>query len=362
MNKKLRIGLFFGGASSEHEISLISAASVLKHLNRDLFTVLPVGILKNAKWRLFDDAKLMADTETTIDLNHSSGRDVSVSEVVSQIDLAFPMLHGPLYEDGAIQGFFETMGVPYVGSGVLGSAVGMDKVTAKRLARGEQIATPAFIAFSESQWRSTTTQCRENVHAKLNLPVFVKPVCAGSSVGISKVTAWDSLDAAIEEALKFDIQVIVEQGVVAREIELAVLEETPLGSDLWVSLPGEVIPHPRHGFYSYESKYHDSEGATFEIPARLTSEQVEQAQQMAREIFRLLRCQGMARVDLFYVEAEEKFYFNEVNTLPGFTSISLYPRLMAVSGLPYSELLTKLVDVALAHGETRAQIERDWTD
>jgi len=354
MKDKIKVAVIYGGESGEHEVSLQSAFAVVKNLDRNRFDIFPISIDKSGHWR-FNDLQTMnlnqgnslpvPSTSPEVKLGRRDGKVAIISlsseeKVTQPIDVVFPVMHGPLCEDGAIQGLLEMNHIPYVGSKILGSAIGMDKDVAKRLAglAGISIA-PFLVARSSFEYSTFLAECKD----KLSLPVFVKPANLGSSLGITKVKEWPQLERSVKEAFKHDRKVMVEQGVDAREIEVAVLD----GHPLLTSLASEIIPNPKHEFYSYEAKYLDAEGAKVDLPAKISPEQMKEVQKMAADAFRALECEGMARVDFFLDRKTNKFYFNEVNTLPGFTSISMYPKMMAASGVPYSELLSRLIDLAL---------------
>ncbi len=356
---KIRVGILFGGKSAEHEISLLSAKNVIDALDRDKFEPVLIGIDKSGRWLLNRDSQLLLNSTDpkTIKLNPSSEHVALVPESAGEltavganalerkVDVVFPILHGPMGEDGTIQGLLKLANVPFVGAGVLGSAVGMDKVVMKRLLREAGLPIPDFIAC-----RRKTVPDFADVQARLGMPVFVKPANLGSSVGISKVEDAPSYARAIELALRFDTKLIIEANVAGREIECAVL-----GNDEpEASIPGEVIP--QHDFYSYEAKYLDDAGALLEMPARLDAETVARVQGMAVKAFQALECEGMARVDMFLC-ADGRLLVNEINTIPGFTRISMYPKLWELSGVPYRELIARLIRLAMerhAHEQTLA--------
>jgi D-alanine-D-alanine ligase len=378
-SRKIRVAVLYGGRSGEHEVSLRSAASVLKHLDPAKFEVVPIGIDKQGKWHLNSLALLQnAGASLPVLASAPGAKDVpevtlppnpgqgalavlsggSASEARPQVDVVFPVMHGPLCEDGTIQGLFELADVPYVGSGVLGSAIGMDKDVAKRLARDAGIPIVPFITVRKGTWERDVAALVERTQRELGFPVFVKPCNMGSSVGVHKVKEAARLEAALRDAFQYDVKVLIERGIDAREIELSALENPVAGGAPLVSVPGEIAP--AHEFYSYESKYIDENGAALMIPAKLDGQQAELAQRLAREVFQALECEGMARVDLFLDRKSGAFYLNEINTLPGFTSISMYPKMWEASGLPYRELLTKLVELALARHERKRKLAREY--
>jgi D-alanine-D-alanine ligase len=267
-------------------------------------------------------------------------------------------MHGPLCEDGSIQGLLELADVPYVGCGVLASAVGMDKEVAKRLVQAAGIPVVPWVSLRAGAFEREPAAAEAKIARDLGFPCFVKPTNLGSSVGIHKVKEASQLRAAIQDAFRYDTKVLVEKAVSAREIELSALESPDAGAPALVSVPGEIAP--THEFYSYESKYLDENGAALMIPAKLSAEQTKLAQKIAREVFAALECEGMTRVDLFLDKGTGEFFFNEVNTIPGFTSISMYPKMWEASGIPYAELLSRLVDLAIARHARRKALVRDF--
>lgn len=374
--KKIRVAVLYGGRSGEHEISLQSAASVVRNLDPNYFDVVPIGIDKQGHWILNDIKQISLDANTkalpiqtkTHALLSSPGQlttqqqnALMVSnnlEASGLFDVVFPVLHGPLGEDGTVQGIFELADIPYVGPNVLASAIVMDKDIAKRLISAAGLAVAPYLAIKTGGWQADPEYYINTINAQLGCPVFVKPANLGSSVGIHKVKKVEDLKSAIDDAFLYDQKILVEKALNAREIELAVLENSNFGSDSLVSIPGEVVPN--HEFYSYAAKYLDEHGAELLIPAPLTPEQITDAQMMARNIFTALECEGMARIDLFMEKDTGKFYFNEANTIPGFTSISMYPKLWEATGIPYSELLTRLIQLAVARQSRKHNLKREW--
>jgi D-alanine-D-alanine ligase len=373
MANKIRVAVLYGGKSGEHEVSLQSAASVIRHLDRERFEVIPISIDKTGRWqwndlRLIDlsggsalpilpeapEMRLAAQPDGRGALLPVGGGGAGPRE----IDVVFPVMHGPLCEDGTVQGLFELVDVAYVGSGVLASAVSMDKDVAKRLASLAGIPIAPYRAVKRKAWDHDRNGLVAELSHQLALPVFVKPCNMGSSVGVHKVNDWDALSAALDDAFRYDLKVLVEQGVDAREIEVAVLE----GEPLFVSVASELKPSPHHEFYSYEAKYLDPSGASVDLPAKLDAAQMERVRTLAAEAFLALECSGLARVDFFLDRQSGNFCFNEINTLPGFTSISMYPKMMEASGVPYSDLLTRLVELALERHRHRLTLNRDYLD
>ncbi len=373
MAKKLRVGILFGGRSGEHEVSLLSAASVLNAIDRSKFDVVPIGITREGRWLAAADAhKLLqgdsplanavarrlraGDPETTpgAKLLHE-GIPTLMSPMPgpqgTPLDVVFPVLHGTFGEDGTIQGLFELAGIAYVGSGVLGSAAGMDKDVMKRLFAQAGLPIVKHVTILRADWQKSPKKSIALVEKALKYPVFVKPANLGSSVGITKAHNRAELGPALDEAAKYDRKLVIEQGVGgaksrARELEVAVLGN----DDPKASVVGEIVPGKE--FYDYEAKYL-SEGSVPVIPAKLTKAETKQIQQMAVAAFRACDLSGLARVD-FLMEPSDKrragrsrIFVNEVNTLPGFTKISMYPKLWEASGLSYTDLITRLIELAL---------------
>ncbi|HMG05387.1 MAG TPA: D-alanine--D-alanine ligase family protein [Chthoniobacterales bacterium] len=371
--KKLRVAVLYGGRSGEHEVSLQSAASVINHLDRDRFEIVPVAIDKQGRWLLNDISLLEGKKSLPVFKNapkvvlppnpaDADGGSALIhlgeSGEARGIDVVFPVMHGPLCEDGTIQGLLELADLPYVGCGVLASAIAMDKEMAKRVARDAGIPIVPYVSVKHEVWKRDKQQSAKSVVEKLGYPVFVKPANLGSSVGVHKVKEPSGLNAALEDAFNYDRKVLVEAAVNAREIELSVLENVEAGIDPLVSIPGEI--DPAHEFYSYEAKYLDENGAALIIPAMLTPKETKRAQEIGRKVFAALECEGMARVDLFLDRASGEFFFNELNTIPGFTSISMYPKLWEASGISYRELLSKLVDLAISRHEKKKTLVREF--
>jgi len=343
------LALIFGGRSGEHEVSVVSARSVAGALDPDRYVVVPMAIDSNGWWADPEVARdVLSDSGDRADqvVGFSGRHRIDPRLLDGSIDVALPVLHGPFGEDGSIQGLFEMIDLPYAGCDVTSSAACMDKCLTKRLLTSSGFATPPWVELTRSQWTDDPRPLR-NSCLELGLPLFVKPVRLGSSVGIRKVTEAEQLDAAIEEAFSHDRRSIVERGLDARELELSVL-----GCDRpRVSLPGEIVPG--HEFYDYEDKYLD-DSCQLLAPAPLSEAQVKQAQRLAVDAYRALGCDGMARVDLFLERSTERLWVNELNTIPGFTSISMYPRLWELSGLPYGELLDELVKMAIDRHRRRS--------
>ena len=356
---KIRIGILFGGKSVEHEVSVQSARSVYKAIDKTKFEIVLVGIDKSGRWRIGDLARLQAadspltelasgNADTALAFIPGDGGDESGFERrFPQLDVVIPLLHGTYGEDGTVQGLLKLAGVPFVGAGVLGSAIGMDKDVAKRLLRDGGVPVARFVALSISAAMETTF---EALAGQFGAPFFVKPANSGSSVGISKVRTPAEWVAARADAMRYDRKLLIEEFIKGREIEVAVLgNDNPKAS-----VPGEVLP--RHEFYSYEAKYLDENGAVLRIPAELSSERANQIRQLAVKSFCLLECAGMARVDFFACD-DGRVYVNEINTIPGFTKISMYPKLWEASGLPYGELVEQLLRLAIERHNAEQKIE-----
>jgi D-alanine-D-alanine ligase len=348
--KRLRVGILFGGRSGEHEVSIASATSVIRALDPEKYEVVPIGITKDGRWLAGAGAiKLLPEVlkkgqRVSLPADPSVAALMPVGESAGQpgfrVDVIFPVLHGTFGEDGTVQGLLELAGVPYVGAGVLASAAGMDKDLQKRLFREAKIPIVEFLAVSRNEWESNPKAVEAAVAKKLRFPVFVKPATLGSSVGMTKVHKAKSLAAGMNLAAEFAQKIVVERAVTAREIEVSVLGN----EQLEVSLPGEVMPHRE--FYDYTAKYLEG-GTRFEIPARLKPAQVKVIQDYARRAFRSIDGRGMARVDFFLEKRTGKIFVNELNTIPGFTSISMYPKMWEASGLSYAQLVDRLIQLAL---------------
>ena len=355
----IHVVLLYGGRSGEHEISLRSAASVLEHLDRSKYKVTPVGMDKEGRCFVNSDEELLTYKHALPVITPKSKPLASLlvdGKLAIDSDVVFPVVHGPLYEDGALQGLLELAGVAYVGSDVLSSAIGMDKDMTRRIACVNGIQSARYRSLS---WHASRTEimafCEQTV-TEFGWPLFVKPCSLGSSVGIHKAHTMNELMDAILDAKRYDRTVLVEEFIEGREIELAVLENNSPVLMPHVSVPGEISVKHEDGFYSYAAKYLDSETSTLNIPAVLDQSTTHRLQKASADIFMRLKCRGMARVDFFVNEATGQLYFNEINTLPGFTSISMYPKLWEASGIGYSDLLDRMIDLAKMHHQTRAQL------
>ncbi len=361
MAKKIRVGVLFGGKSSEHEVSLQSARNVIDAIDKTKYEVVPIGIDKTGRWFLNEAEKSLPESnkEGLAEVKDQNAYVALVPEgrgelvrpsqpgSLGSVDVVFPVLHGPLGEDGTVQGLLKLADVPFVGPGVLGSAVAMDKDVMKRLIRDAGIPTPDFVTVMRFQAPNFDAHAAID---RLGLPLFVKPANQGSSVGISKVKDKSELADALIEAFRYDDKVLVEAFGGMREVECAVLgNEYPESS-----IPGEVLP--LREFYSYEAKYLDESGAVLKIPADLSEEQVKEVQALAVHTFQVLCCEGMARVDCFLTD-DGKWLVNEVNTIPGFTRISMYPKLWQASGMSYADLIDKLIQLAIERYKREQQLK-----
>lgn len=389
MAKKIRVGILFGGRSGEHEISLLSAASVFKAIDQNRYEVVPIGITKQGRWVTSADAERLltgkpleperqlraGDPETTAAAAvlqtgeavvvppepHKPGSGMTpfqteaptrrAADRAINVDVIFPVLHGTFGEDGTVQGLLELAEIPYVGAGVLGSAAGMDKDIMKSLFRAAGLPIVKHVTILRSELESYSQKAQKTIERSLKYPVFVKPANLGSSVGISKVHERKELGPALAEAARFDRKIVVEQGVggkngKAREIECAVL-----GNDQpEASVAGEIVPSAE--FYDYSAKYLD-EGSQLIIPAKLTKSEIKKVQELAIGAFRAVDCSGLGRVDFLMDPKSRKIYLNEINTMPGFTSISMYPKLWAASGVPYPELIDRLIRLGIERHEEK---------
>src|ERR1700729_1079593 len=382
--KKLRVGILFGGRSGEHEVSLLSAASVLHAIDKNKYEVVPIGITKDGRWLTAEHAEnllqgkivlesrqlragdpnttpaaaVLARGESVIvppePVHRQSGlvpfqSDAALTRRASDrainVDVIFPVLHGTFGEDGTIQGLLELADIAYVGAGVLGSAAGMDKDVMKSLFIAAGIPIVKHVTILRGAWETEPKKIQKLVESKLNYPVFVKPANLGSSVGISKARNRTELGPAIEEAAKFDRKIVIEQGVGGKKKKAREIECSVLGNDEpSASVPGEIVPGKE--FYDYTAKYLD-EGSQLIIPAKLSKAETKKIKQLAISAFKAVDCSGLARVDFLMDPKNRKIYLNEINTMPGFTAISMYPKLWAASGLAYPDLIDRLIQLGL---------------
>jgi D-alanine-D-alanine ligase len=369
--RKLRVGVVFGGRSGEHEVSLVSATSVIGALDREKYDVVPIGITQDGRWVSSARALQLLKAKDALALEPErflapepnrqaliSADGPGSSEV--GVDVIFPVVHGRYGEDGSLQGLLELANVPYVGAGVLASALGMDKILQKQLFEHAGLRAPKYIWVLSRICKESPRKVITAVEKKLTYPVFVKPANTGSSVGISKVHHRSEVGAAIALACEYDLKVIIEQGVKnAREIECSVLgNEEPI-----VSVPGEIIPS--NEFYDYDAKYVDGKSRAI-IPAELPGKVVTEVQRVAQAAYKALDCSGMARVDFFVTKKTHRVYLNEINTIPGFTSISMYPKLWEASGISYTSLLDRLITLAIERHREKNSLKtayhptKDW--
>src|SRR5215469_351457 len=384
--KKLRVGVLFGGRSGEHEVSLLSAASVLKAINQDKYEVVPIGITKEGQWvspghaeKLLRGEDLPQETGRHLRAGNpeatasaavlAKGEAVIVPPVPQSdslvpfeskaraadhgitVDVIFPVLHGTFGEDGTIQGLLELADIPYVGAGVLGSAAGMDKDVMKRLFVAAGLRIVKHITILRSQWDSSSGKVTREIESKLTYPVFVKPANLGSSVGISKARNRKELGPSIEMAAGYDRKIVIEQGVGGKKHKARELECSVLGNDTpQASVPGEIVPVKE--FYDYSAKYLD-EGSELIIPAKLTKAEVKKVQELAVRAFQAVDCSGLARVDFLMEPKTRKMFVNEINTMPGFTAISMYPKLWSASGLGYRDLIDRLIQLGIERHEDK---------
>jgi len=350
MEQKLRVALLFGGRSAEHDVSLMSAANVFRALDPARYEVVPIAVARGGAWMLCPlvDGQIPAtvpdDGPLVTLLPGGGGRLVVVSgdaavEPPAPVDVIFPVLHGPFGEDGSVQGLAELAGVPFVGASVFASAAAMDKDAAKRLMRDAGLPIARFRTVTPADAPSFA-----ELAAELGRPLFVKPARLGSSVGVGKADSAEEFDAALRAAFRHDRKVVVEECVRGREVECGVLEDAD--GTLTTSLPGEIVPTNRYAFYTYEAKYLDQDGAELKVPADLPTAVVKRVQDMSARAFRALGCEAMARVD-FFLLPDMSLVVNEVNTIPGFTNISMYPMAFKASGVSYSELVDRLIRHAL---------------
>ena len=354
--RKLRVGVLFGGRSGEHEVSLASAASIIRGLDPQKYEAVPIGITKEGHWLAGAGAQKMLPevlragqrVVMSADPTESSLMSLDGSPRGQKLDVIFPVIHGTFGEDGTMQGLLELAGLPFVGAGVLGSAIGMDKDVAKRLMQVAGIPVVPWIAVQRADWERDPKAIQRAVEKKFKYPVFIKPATLGSSVGMTKVHSRAELRPALDLAAEFAMKILVERAVSAREIEVSVLGN----HDPKASIPGEIVPHRE--FYDYAAKYLE-EGTQLLIPAKLKKAEIKKLQGLAITAFKALELSGMARVDFFIEKRSGKIFLNEVNTIPGFTSISMYPKLWEANGIPFRELITKLIDLALEQHREKAR-------
>lgn len=368
LESKIKVGILFGGQSVEHEISILSARSIYKAIDKGKYDVVLIGIDKQGGWH-FSDEQIFLEYNATRRLESLTNKSdqqlalipgrkidflyqLSTQEKPKPVDVVFPVLHGTNGEDGSIQGFLKLSGVPFVGAGILGSAIGMDKEVTKRLLRDAGIPIPHYQVFRQIDSNRIDSL---KIQAEFGLPLFIKPANLGSSVGISKVKTIDEIKPAIDKAFLYDHKILIEECILGREIECSVLgNEHPE-----TSLPGEIKPN--HEFYSYEAKYLDENGAILDIPAKLPDNLIKEVQETALKVFQVLEIEGMARVD-FFLQEDGRLLVNEVNTIPGFTRISMYPKLWEASGLSYKDLITRLIELAIERAERDQKLKTTYEE
>lgn len=364
MGEKIRVGIVFGGRSAEHEVSLQSAKNIIDAIDTDKYELVLIGIDKKGQWHLNEGSQFsLPATESGLPELAESGENLALvpgkqgeqlvalsgQERLGSLDVIFPVLHGPFGEDGTVQGLLKLANVAFVGAGVLGSAIGMDKDVMKRLLREAGIPIAPFIVANKYSSKKIGFDYAQE---HLGLPLFIKPANLGSSVGIHKVKNREEFDHALRDAFDYDNKILIEECISGREIECSVLgNDNPIAS-----VPGEILP--RHEFYSYKAKYLDEKGAVLEIPAKLPSAISERIRQLAIKTFSVLCCEGMARVDFFLRNGEE-IIVNEINTIPGFTRISMYPKLWEGSGISYSELIDRLIELAVERFAREKRLKTD---
>ena len=366
MPDKIRLGILFGGKSAEHEVSLQSARSIIAAVDKEKYEVILIGIDKKGRFFAGKSARVLLNATDSDSVSPETedcvmyvpagktGQLVRLSDgnSLGPIDVIFPVLHGPFGEDGTVQGLLKLANVPFVGADILGSAIGMDKDVMKRLMRDGGIPIPDFMVLHQKK-RARGRITFDDVRARLSLPFFIKPANLGSSVGIARVTSEKTFEKAVEDAFRYDHKILAEEYIRGREIECSVLGN----NDPIVSVPGEVIP--RRDFYSYEAKYVDEKGADLIIPAQLTESEVSRIQKLAIETFKVLCCKGMARVD-FFIRENGDIIVNEINTIPGFTKISMYPKLWETSGISFTELIDRLVRLAIERFEEDRKLKTSY--
>ncbi len=367
--RKIRVGIIFGGRSGEHEVSLISARSVMEAIDKDKFEVVPIGITKDGRWVASGDplkalqlgtlegsqpVALLGDPSRRGLMRLEEGESYLTAAPIAELDVIFPVLHGPYGEDGTVQGLLELADIPYVGAGVLGSALGMDKIAMKDIFRAHGLPVVKYLPFKRRDWERDPESILERIEAELGYPCFTKPANLGSSVGVSKAHNREELVAGMEEAAKYDRRLLVEEGINAREIEVSVLGN----DDPITSVPGEVVPC--NEFYDYAAKYID-DASELLIPAPISPELTERVQKLAVKAYLAIDCAGMARADFLLDRDNGDLYISELNTIPGFTPISMYPKLWEATGLSYPELIERLIELALERHADKSRSRTSYT-
>lgn len=354
--KKINIGIVFGGLSPEHEVSIKSAISIIKNLNFSKYSPIPIYVDIKGNWNFIDLLKgsndlilylqkCISEIKKQLQDNSKTSYFIDCNKLKQLVDVALPIIHGRTGEDGIMQGYFELLNLPYVSSNVVSSSIAMDKEFTKILLKENGIHVVPYISIKEYQYNDQKKDLIDRIKKNFSYPLFVKPSNCGSSIGITKVVGNNDLEKSIIDAFKYDNKILIEQAIDAKEIEISVLENIENYDQPIVSMPGIIIPNDE--FYSYKAKYIMKNGAEFEIPAKLGEDLSNKIRGHAKEIFKILECNCLARVDFFLENNTNKLFFNEINTLPGFTEISLYPKLLDNYGIKYSELLDKLIALSL---------------
>lgn len=358
MDKKRKVAVVFGGKSGEHEVSLMSATNVIKAMDKDKYDIHMIGINKQGRWMEYkgdvnniqdgswEEEAAKESRKSTVDLLFSDFfNSEATHSLIRSVDVIFPVLHGPNGEDGTVQGLFQLLDIPYVGCGVLASALGMDKALSKQIFKSVGLSVGPYVVLLKKEIKENINKVSDKIEADFQYPVFIKPANMGSSVGITKAHNRESLQKGLLDACSFDRKIIVEASIQGRELECAVLgNDSPKASGV-----GEIIPS--HEFYDYEAKYFDGDNSKVLIPADLSEEKAEEIKAMAVKAYKSLDCAGLARADFFMEHGTNKIYINELNTLPGFTRISMYPKLWDKEGLKYSELIDQLIEYAIERYE-----------
>ncbi|WP_367606484.1 D-alanine--D-alanine ligase family protein [Legionella sp. W05-934-2] len=361
MGKKDKVAVIYGGKSGEHEISLRSAASVVHNLDASLYDIIPIAIDKNGLLFLNDYQEMMTYRDSLpVKTEHSKALPSldNFGKLTIDADVIFPVMHGPLYEDGCLQGLLESLSIAYVGCGVLSSAIGMDKDMTRKVACRHDIRHAPYVCLTATQSDAQRQTILQQLIDRNQWPLFVKPCSLGSSVGTHKVNDSQSLHEAVKDAFRFDHTVLVEDCIHGQEIEISVLEDLEIGNPPRASTPGEIKTVHQDGFYSYNAKYCQSELTDLIIPANISKDLQQKVQHAAIQIFQRLKCQGLARIDFFI--AGNDIYFNEINTMPGFTSISMYPKLWQHDNLGYEDLLNQLVTLAKRNHQIKSNRLTDY--
>ncbi|WP_328702287.1 D-alanine--D-alanine ligase [Alicyclobacillus suci] len=370
--KRIKVGVVFGGKSGEHEVSLQSAKSVMEALNPHQYTIVPIGISKSGRWHVGKNAMKALEEEQKAQVTSGSPASFINQQVggltpivpkstaapvpatlASDVDVVIPVMHGTYGEDGSIQGLLELMDVAYVGAGVLASAVGLDKIVMKQVFGSVGLPQVRYVGCTRKTWQARSNDIIREVEAAFGYPCFVKPANLGSSVGISKVKNRSELERAVELAAQYDRKVIIEEGLDVREVEVAVLgNDTPQ-----ISVPGEIVPS--NEFYDYDAKYIGGASKLI-IPAELTEEQRSAIDRYAAQAFQAIDCSGLARIDFFIEKSTGRVLVNEINTMPGFTRYSMYPKLWEASGMSYAKLLDTLIELAIERNNEKRELRRSF--